>query len=459
MSQESIKVLSDTIQKLERRNAQRSLHKILEHTRAPDLAQLLRMLPDHLRVRVFLHLEGHARRAEVLKELDDDILAAFLEGLPDEELAPLLEELPSDDRVYVLAALPEERKERLLGTMKSEELDEAEELMRHAPESAGGIMSTEFFALHREITCAQAIQTLQAKHEELEMAFYLYVINENQHLVGVASLRQLVVSPADRTLSEIMVSDVVRVKTTDPQGMVAQLVARYNLLALPVVDEANRLVGIVTVDDVIDVIRSEATEDMLKLVGAGEELETSSIWQATRSRLPWLFASWMGGLGASLIIQNFQAEISKIALLAAFIPVILGMGGNVGTQSLTVVTRGLALGHIHVGELMRVVVREGGIGALCGLSYGVLLGVVSGVLARNDPSLLGHGGPLRLGLTVGLALGAAMLLASLVGSTVPLLFQRLSIDPAVATGPFVTTSVDVLGTVFYFLTASALLTL
>jgi magnesium transporter len=272
----------------------------------------------------------------------------------------------------------------------------------------------------------------------------------------VLSLRQLVVSAPTATLSSIMEPDVVRVATSDDQEVVARLVARYNLLALPVVDEGNRLVGIITVDDVIDVIREEATEDMLKMVGAGDDFDTS-VPQAVRTRLPWLFASWVGGVGASLIIHGFEARLEQVSLLAAFIPVILGMGGNAGTQSLTVVTRGLALGRIQVNELLRVVTREGATGLLCGAIYGLLLGVVGGLMARGDQKLAAFGGPMDFGVTIGLSLGAAMLLAALVGSAVPILFQRLSIDPAVATGPFVTTAVDVLGVLFYFGVAVALL--
>jgi magnesium transporter len=449
MTNDPLKVLVDTIQKLERRGAQRSLKKILDGTRPADLARLLRLLPEHQRHGVFQKVDQPEDRALILSEIHEDILPSFLEHIPDEELVPLLEEMFSDDTADILACVPEERKEQLLRKMRREDMDEAQDLLRYDPESAGGIMVPDAFSLDEATTCQEAIATLQAQHDDLEMAFYLYVVNTHEHLVGVVSLRQLVISPPQATLSAIMETDVVRVLTSDDQEMVARLVARYNLLALPVVDEHNRLVGIVTVDDVIDVIREEATEDMLKMAGAGESFD-SGVIQATRSRLPWLFASWIGGVGASLIIHGFEEQLSRIALLAAFIPVILGMGGNAGTQSLTVVTRGLALGRIQLHEVLKVVTRETSTGALCGGVYGLLLGVVGGFMSRGDAQLAQYGSPLVFAVTIGVSLGAAMMLAAFVGSAVPILFERLSIDPAVATGPFVTTAVDVLGVLFYF---------
>lgn len=449
MTNDPLKVLVDTIQKLERRGAQRSLKKILDGTRPADLARLLRLLPEHQRHGVFQKIESAEERALVLSEIHEDILPSFLEQLPDEELVPLLEEMFSDDTADILACVSEDRKEQLLRKMRREDMDEAQDLLRYDPESAGGIMVPDAFSLSEDTTCQEAIATLQAQHDDLEMAFYLYVVNQHEHLVGVVSLRQLVISPPSASLSSIMETDVVRVLTSDDQEVVARMVARYNLLALPVVDEHNRLVGIVTVDDVIDVIREEATEDMLKMAGAGESFDTG-VLQSTRSRLPWLFASWIGGVGASLIIHGFEEQLSKVALLAAFIPVILGMGGNAGTQSLTVVTRGLALGRIQIHEVMKVVGRETGTGALCGSVYGLLLGVVGGFMSRGDAQLAEYGGSLEFAITIGVSLGAAMMLAAFVGSAVPILFERLSIDPAVATGPFVTTSVDVLGVLFYF---------
>jgi magnesium transporter len=460
MLNEPIKVLVDTVQKLERRNATRSLRKILDSTRSEDLAEVLRFLGEHQRKRLFDHIEEIAKRAEVLAELDEDILTPLLGRFEDNEIVPLLEEMSSDDTVDVLACVDDERKERLLTQMRREEMDEAEDLLRYDPETAGGLMVPDFFALTATTTCGQAIGRLQEENADVEMAFYLYVLNQYGHLLGVVSLRQLVISAPHTPLSKIMEPDVVRVGPSDDQEQVARLVARYNLLALPVVDENNRLLGIVTVDDVIDVIRQEATEDMLKMAGAGEVsfgLSAAEISRAARARMPWLLATLFGGVCASLIIRSYEEQLLQVALLAAFIPVIIGMAGNVGTQSLTIVVRGIALGHIDVTQMAKVGARELAIGLLGGLIYGVLLGSIAFAFGFADANVIANGGAFRFGLTIAISLCGAMIIAAVVGSLVPMLFQRLSIDPAVATGPFVTTAVDIVGVLFYFVVAVILL--
>ena len=245
-----------------------------------------------------------------------------------------------------------------------------------------------------------------------------------------------------------MATDVFSVQTDMDQEEGARIVARYDILAVPVVDGTNRLVGIVTVDDVIDIIRKEATEDILKMAGAGEEfVETKSILKSTRIRLPWLFASCAGGIIAFFIIGKFEDSLLKFAYLAAFIPVIMGMGGNIGTQSSTIVVRGLATGRLNVRDIWTVVLKELTIGAILGTVYGLLIGSV----AQFRYSML------ALALAVALAVISSMSIAALVGSLVPMGFARVNIDPAVATGPFVTTAIDIISLSFYFVIATTLL--
>jgi magnesium transporter len=314
-------------------------------------------------------------------------------------------------------------------------------------------MVREVLSLPAAMIVGDAIKDIQRRSDELEMVFYLYVVNEHDHLVGVCSLRELVISPPEVQLADIMTTDVVRVTTDTDQEEVARIVARYNLLAVPVVDTSNRLVGLITVDDIIDVIREEATEDILKMAGVGEEdiSERRSVWESARSRAPWLLASFVGGVLVTFIIGGQQSVIEQVAALAAFIPIILGMGGNVGTQSLTIVTRGLALNRIDLARLWRVVGREAFVGLLCGLAYGLILGVVV-ALKHHD-----HEAPIRLAATISLSIVTSMTLAALLGGAVPLIFRRLAIDPAVASGPFVTTTVDMIGSLTYFAIARILL--
>jgi len=238
------------------------------------------------------------------------------------------------------------------------------------------------------------------------------------------------------------------VHTHIDQEEVAKIVARYDILAVPVVDETNRLVGIVTVDDVIDIFRKEATEDILKMAGAGEVfVETKSILKSTRIRLPWLFASCIGGIIAFYVIGHFEGSLKQIAYLAAFIPVIMGMGGNIGTQSSTIVVRGLATGRIHIRDFGAVVAKEMSIGLILGFVYGLLIAFVAQLQYVK----------VALAVSVGLAVICSMSVAALVGSLVPMAFARINIDPAVATGPFVTTAIDIISVFFYFQISTTLL--
>jgi magnesium transporter len=309
-------------------------------------------------------------------------------------------------------------------------------------------MVPDFIALKEETTVRDAITAIQQKEKDVEMVFYLYVVDDYEHLVGVITLRQLVVASPETKLKEIMTTNVVSVHSNMDQEEVARVVARYNILAVPVVDDNNVLLGIVTVDDVIDIIREEATEDILRMAGAGDELvETQSILRSTRTRLPWLFASWIGGIVAFFIIDRFEGTLNKVLYLAAFIPIIMGMGGSVGTQSATIVVRGLAMGRFNVKQIIPVVLKELCIGGLLGFFYGLLLGIVAQY--RYDAW--------QLGTVVGFSILCSMTMAATVGSCVPLVLARIKIDPAVATGSFVTTSIDILSVLIYFQIATMLL--
>jgi magnesium transporter len=332
--------------------------------------------------------------------------------------------------------------------MKKEGSEEVEGLLHYDDDTAGGIMNPDFIALREDATAREAIESLQKEHLEVEMPFYLYAVDENDKLVGVSSLRQLVVVPPEERLKDFMSTDVFSVETSMDQEEVAKIVARYNILAVPVVDETNRLVGIVTVDDVIDIFREEATEDILKMAGVGEEfVETQSIIRSTRIRLPWLFASCVGGIIAFFIISHFEGSIKKLAYLAAFIPVIMGMGGNIGTQSSTIVVRGLATGRLNIRDTWAVVFKELAVGFILGAFYGFMIGLVA-QFQFSQP---------MVAVSVGLAVISSMAVAALVGSLVPMGFARINVDPAVATGPFVTTAIDIVSVYFYFRIVTTLL--
>jgi magnesium transporter len=287
------------------------------------------------------------------------------------------------------------------------------------------------------------------------MVFYLYVVDDRQHLVGVISLRDLITSKPKKKLSEMMIVRVHSVNPLTDQEEVAQIVSRYNILAVPVVDDANKLMGIITVDDVIDVIREEATEDFLQMAGAGRDRDIlmKSAFSNAKTRVPWLFASWMGGMLVASIITTYEETLGQVLALMAFLPIIIGMAGNVGTQTATIIVRGIATGRVSTTNALKLVFKELQVGFLLGGLYGLLLGGAGYLLSFIGYMDVGVMTSIELGVTVGLGIILSMATAAFVGALVPVLLHRINLDPAVATGPFVTTSVDILGVVVYFIVA------
>jgi len=442
------RILVESIRRLLRRGAVLHLRKIIDKTHAADLTPAFYSLPLRDQRKLLDVIDDIEKKGELFSRLESSTFLSLVEGMEMDEVVAIFEQMPTDDVADLLGQMPEEMSDAILKKMEKEGSEEVEGLLSYEDDTAGGIMVPDFIALGEDITAKEAIDSLQKEHLDVEMPFYLYVVDEYGNLVGVSSLRQLVVVPSETPLKEFMTTDVFSVRTDMDQEEVAKIVARYDILAVPVVDESNRLVGIVTVDDVIDIFRQEATEDMLKMAGVGEEyVETQSIFKSTRIRLPWLFASCIGGIVAFYIIGRFEESLYKLAYLAAFIPVIMGMGGNIGTQSSTIVVRGLATGHLNIRDIGSVVFKELSIGSILGVIYGLLIGTVAQF----------RYGTSALAVSVGLGVVCSMSVAALVGSLVPMVFARINIDPAVATGPFVTTSIDIISLLFYFMIATHLL--
>jgi len=441
------RIFVESTKRLLRRGAYSHLSKIVNKTHAADLAAVFRSLSVEQQRKLLEMISDIEQKGALFSELDEDTFLELIEGLEFDEIVRILESMPTDDAADIIGWLPEEKSQAILEKMKTAESEEIEDLLRYEDDTAGGIMVPDFIALREDVTAREAIESLQKEHLDVEMPFYLYVVDEYGKLVGVSSLRQLVVVGPNTPLKEFMTTDVFSVQTDMDQEEVAKIVARYDILAVPVVDPSNRLMGIVTVDDVIDILRNEATEDILKMAGAGEEfVETKSILKSTRIRLPWLFASCIGGIVAFFIISKFESSIYKVAYLAAFIPVIMGMG-NIGTQSSTIVVRGLATGRLNVRDIWSVVFKELAIGSILGLVYGTLIGSVAQFRYSIE----------ALAISVALAVICSMSIAALVGSLVPMGFARINVDPAVATGPFVTTAIDIISVFFYFTIATTLL--
>jgi magnesium transporter len=443
--------LADTLRRLLRRNAIPNLRKLLARKHPVDIASVLDHFLPHERQRLLFYVGDDERQAAVVACLPITRAAELLREMPFERTVTLLREMSGDDRADILAAFDQELAAKVLAAMPDEESDEVSELMRYGEYTAGGIMSPDMLAIPSGTTAAEAIRILQ-NSPDVEMAFYIYVVDSHGSLVGVLSLRQLVTAKADATLRELMNPDIVSVRADVDQEDVARIVSRYDLLAVPVVDETNKLMGVVTVDDVIDVIKEEATEDFLKMAGAGDELEERpSIGRSVMRRAPWLSAALLGGVGAALVIGRFEETLKSVPLLMGFIPVIIGMAGNVGTQSLTIIVRGLAMRHIDSKQYWTVLVREVSTGLLLGVTYGLVLGIVARLMGYSETNILAISG------TVALAALSAISIAALFGSAIPLLFSRIGVDPAVATGPFLTSTIDVIGVLIYVALAQSIL--
>ncbi|MBT7828755.1 MAG: magnesium transporter [Candidatus Marinimicrobia bacterium] len=444
----------DTVRRLIRRHAKSNLENMLAKMHAAELALIFRHISPEERNEAFLTIADVDHAAAVMSEMDEHLIEELITELPIEKTMLLMKAMSPDDEADILQLLPEELAEDILNRLKSSESEEIESLMAYPENSAGGLMIPDVFALHEDIPVGEAIASIQNQDEQ-EMVFYLYVVDDRQHLVGVISLRDLITSKPKKKLSEMMITRVHSVNPLKDQEEVAQIVSRYNILAVPVVDEANKLMGIITVDDVIDVIREEATEDFLQMAGAGRDRDIlmKSVLSNAKTRVPWLFASWMGGMLVASIITTYEDTLGQVLALMAFLPIIIGMAGNVGTQTATIIVRGIATGRVSTTNALKLVFKELQVGFLLGGLYGLLLGGAGYLLSSIGYMDIGVMTSIELGVTVGLGIILSMATAAFVGALVPVLLHRINLDPAVATGPFVTTSVDILGVVVYFIVA------
>lgn len=461
--------LLEAVRRLYRKQAYSGLQKILPKIYPSDLARILDTFPEDEALNLFMLITLPGIAASTLKQLSADLQEYILKAADYDKIIPILEQLPPDDRADIIRQLDPETAKRFLGGLDQEILREVEDLLQYPEDTAGGLMTSQFFALPESTRVRDAIDSVH-KVPYYEMVFYLYVLDENERLVGVSSLRQLILADPEKTLGQIMNPRVVRVGTSTSQPDIADLVKRYRLLAVPVVDDMDVMVGIVTVDDVIDAIEQEVSDDMLKMAGshsAAEEMASQSFFQTFWRRLPWLIAALMGGLAASGIIDYYfhsllgeavlghaPNELSLLAMvlaMTAFLPIVMGLSSNVGTVSATITVHGLTTGTIKLDQSLSLLLKELGTGMLLGACYGGIGGLASWLLF-NDIS-----GGLVVSQIVGLTLWCNITLASLIGPGLPMLFQKWRNDPTVVTGPYLGSLLDVLAIINYFLVAELLL--
>ncbi|SDC74867.1 magnesium transporter [Shouchella lonarensis] len=409
---------------------------------------------------LFLRLEK-ALQKQVLLFLSPQEFADLFQGFELEDQLTLFPELSyqyavsmfnhmsADDVADFLAEIDKNKADDMLSAMDLEESKRVEELMAYAPKTAGAIMTKEFIRLAVTSTAKEVIEALRQTAPEAETIYYLYVVDANQHLVGVVSLRDLIVAAPSRTVEEMMSTKVVSVFENDDQEDVAHLIKEYDFLAVPVVTPDKRLVGIITVDDVIDVLEEEATEDFDDFAASRGATDLSlTAFAAARKRAPWLILLMFFGLLTANIIGRFEETLEQVVLLAAFMPLIMGTAGNTGTQSLAVAVRGLATGSFERSGVWKPIRRELGTGLLLGLICMVVLMVIISVFYQGNWTLA---------FIVGISLFVALSIAAVIGTIIPLIIDKFKIDPAVASGPFITTLNDIIGLLVYFTVATVLL--
>ncbi len=422
---------------------------ILVPVQSVDIAEAIEGLPESMQVIAF-RLLSKAEAIEVYEYLSSDVQQALIQEFKRQEVLDIVDRMSPDDRAKLFDELPAKVVRRLLAQLSPKERQATAILLGYEEDTAGRIMTPEYISLKENLTVSETLERIRSLANASEVIYYLYVTDASRQLTGVVSLRNLVISSPNKTLGEIMTRDIVSVSTDTDKEEVARTIQRYDLIAVPVVDREARLVGVVTVDDVIDIIEQEATEDIYALGGVQSDRDNyfqTNLVTVARRRVVWLFVLLLTNTVTGAIIRSQEDILQQVVILAAFIPLLTGTGGNVGAQSSTVVIRGLNTEEIKDMGSGKVVFREA--------SAGILLGLILGIMATVWAYFLQ--GNLAVAISVGVSLIAIALLASVAGSALPFLFRSLGLDPALMSAPFITTAVDVLGVLIYFQIARTIL--
>ncbi|MFC1530457.1 magnesium transporter [Gemmatimonadota bacterium] len=412
-----------------------------------DIADILDVMDREYAVKV-LELLDSETASDILAEMEETARTPVVELVPPRDLAELVEEMPTDDAADLVGDLDEAAAEEVLSHVAEEERQEIRELLSYDEETAGGLMESDYVAVRQDATVSIAIEAIRRAVEEVEPIYYVYVVDDQGILTGLLRLRDLLLSPGSRRVEEFMWTDITSVPLEMDQEDVARLVQQYDLAAIPVVDDSGRLMGRITHDDIADVLEDEIEEDLMKMAGVSSEdiIERSSL-RIAAGRLPWILIGLVSALAAGLIIDNHEQMLEQYLVLAIFIPVVMAIGGSIGLQSSTIVVRGLATGQADLIHLGSRLFREMRIGLVMGLACGISVGAIAWLWQ----------GSWELAVIVGLSMLMGILVAATLGAVIPVLLDRMKIDPALASGPFMTMSNDVVGLLIYFGLATLLL--
>ena len=442
--EEKIKELSEKIIRLLEEKKFQEVKKIVDGLYPTEFTEVTDYLPLEQTVEIFKLIKDDEKIAKLLSELNTELQLNIMETLGKEKASDILEEMDTDEAADFLGEITPQESRELLNLMPKEEAEGIEELLKYEENTAGSIMNNEFVALPEDLTAEEAINKIRELSPEAEMIYYVYIVDEREKLIGVISLRDLIMANPKAKISEFMEEDVVSVLDTEDQETAAKIIADYDFLAIPVISRKGTLLGIITVDDIIDVLEEEVTEDIHTMVGSSEVYEDKLIKASpstrAKARLPWLFVCLVGDIISGSIIKFNSGLLQNIIAMAFFIPIILDMGGNVGSQSSTITVRALATGQIEIDELWKNIWAEVKVGCIIGLVAGVVMSFIA-LLWQNN---------YLLGLLIGISLGVTMITATTMGALLPLIFTKIKIDPAISAGPFITTAIDVSGLLIYF---------
>ena len=421
-----------------------------------DAADYLESLPDELELSAFRMLKKDAA-AGIFAFMELDMQERLLNKMTDSELSMIIEDLFVDDAVDILEELPAIMVKRILKLSRPETRTLINKFLSYPEDSAGSVMTAEFLDLHKEMTVAQAMASIRKKGVDKETVYIAYVTNESRVLEGIVSLKDLIFAEPDELIGDIMETDILCANTLDHQEDVVAMIRKYDMLALPIVDKENRLVGIVTVDDAIDVIEEEATEDIEKMaaiVPGDKPYMRAGVFEIWKTRIPWLLLLMLSATFTGQIIASFEEKLAAIPVLIAFIPMLMGTGGNSGGQSSVTIIRGLAVGEIENSDIWRIIWKETRVAVLCGVILAICnfvkIILIDNMLFHNEVSIMAN-------LVVSLTLIATVVVAKIVGCALPVAAKKLGLDPAVMASPFITTIVDAVSLLIYFGIASAML--
>ncbi len=442
----NINNIVDRIKEMIEDDNQLQLRDVLNSYHSADLAEILKELKPEERIKAFKNIE-EAKAAEIIEYLPPQYQIDILTEIGEEYAYKLIMKMPHDEIADVLADMEDDDSESYLNKLPSKISSEVRELLAYKEDSAGGIMTPTVLTVNKDMRVEDVLSfiKIRAEKEDVEL-YYLYVIDNQKHLLGVISLRALLTKPYRTKVEDIMTRDIVKLHIDDPRDAVADIFTKYQYSALPVVDLYNRLKGMITWDDVQDIIEEETTEEIYTSSGITttivdeDEIMSGSTINAIKARTPWLLITLFGEFLAVHVAERFEVTLHAIPIIAIFMPLLAGLGGNIGTQSITLIVRGLSTGQISLNTAAYHIFREFRVGLSIGLAFGVLVTLVTWGWQHN----------FELGIIVGCAMAINMTLATLIGTITPLILKKAKIDPAIASGPVIATTIDVLGLAIYF---------